>query len=117
MIEIIDRTDDSLLEISAIGTLTKTDVEEIGDFFENKLKDDAKVNMLLLMDDWDGLTPSGLLEDFKLAKYVKNMNKVAIVADSEFLKADSKVENLFPGVQVKYFSANDRLQAEQWLNA
>ena len=115
MIEIINRTEHSLLEISVKGTLTKSDFEQIGNFFADELTDDAKVNILLLMDDWDGITPSGLVEDFKLVTYVKNIEKAAIVADSEFLNIDAKVENLYPGLQVKYFTTAERLEAENWL--
>lgn len=115
MIEIIDRTEHSILEISIIGTLTKVDFEQIDDFFADELMTDAKLNVLLLMDDWDGIKPSGLVEDMKLAKYVKNVKKAALVSDSEFLNIDAQVENLFPEIQVKYFPSTKRLDAENWL--
>lgn len=115
MIEIINRTEHSLVEVSVIGTLTKEDFEQLGSFFEDTLTKDSYRNVLLLLDKWDGITPAGIVEDFTLLQYVKNISKAAIIADSELLYVDAEVENLYPGLQVKYFTNAERQEAESWL--
>lgn len=67
------------------------------------------------MNEWDGFTPAGILEEIELRKFLKNVKKAAFVANSEFLKIDSKVVNLYPGIEINYFMVNERPTAEQWL--
>lgn len=114
MIEIANIENSPIVEFRVNGKLTKADVQAIDDFFETKVSDDKSVNMLLLMENWEGLTFKGLLEDFKLIKHVDKMNKIAIVGDSKFLKEDAKLEDLYPGISIVYFET-DKETAKKWL--
>ncbi|WP_240377125.1 STAS/SEC14 domain-containing protein [Bacillus piscicola] len=115
MIEIASIQNSPVIEVDVSDKLTKDDIQEMDDFFENRVSENETVNILLLMGDWEGLTLKGLLEDFKMVKHMKKMDKAAVVADSNFLKADSKIENLYPGLRVAYFETDEKEAAKKWL--
>ncbi|MUV36846.1 hypothetical protein JNUCC1_00650 [Lentibacillus sp. JNUCC-1] len=115
MVEIANIENSPVVEMKVSDKLTQDDIKEVDNFLENKVGEQESVNILLLMGNWEGMTIKGLLEDFKMVKHMKKMNKAAIVADSTFLKADSKLEDLFPGIRIKYFETDEKDAAKQWL--
>ncbi|UOQ87237.1 STAS/SEC14 domain-containing protein [Gracilibacillus salinarum] len=115
MIEIANIENSSIVEISASGKLTKEDIQQVDDFFDNKVSDLEKVNVLLLLENWEGLTFKALIEDFKMIKHWKSFNKTAFVADSKYLKEDSKLESLFPSTKIEYFNLDQKEMAKMWL--
>ncbi|MUV36847.1 hypothetical protein JNUCC1_00651 [Lentibacillus sp. JNUCC-1] len=115
MIEIANIENSPIVEMTVSDKLTQGDMKEFDDFFENKVSDLERVNLLLLMDHWEGLTMKGLMENIKMAKHVKHINKAAIVADSKFLKTDSKIEDLLPNTRIDYFKTDEKDAAKKWL--
>lgn len=57
----------------------------------------------------------GLMENIKMAKHIKSINKTAIVDDSKFLQTDSKIEDLLAGTRVAYFKTDEKEAAREWL--
>lgn len=115
MIDITNNRAETIVQIKVTDKLIKTDFKQIAYFFECEIGKEEQVNLLLLMDDWEGLTPGGILEEIKLAEFLKDVKKAAFVAESEFLKIDSIIVNLYPGIEIKYFKADERPAAEAWL--
>lgn len=115
MVEITSIENEAITEFEVKGKLTKDDIKQVDNFFDTKVNKEKPINILLKMKDWEGFTLKGLLEDFKMINQIKKMNKVAVVADSNFLKKDAKIEDLYPGVSIVYFETDEIDAAKEWL--
>ncbi|MYL61253.1 STAS/SEC14 domain-containing protein, partial [Virgibacillus halodenitrificans] len=80
-----------------------------------KIFEQEPINLLLIIKNWDGITLEGLLEDMKMIQYVKSIKKIAVVSDEKWVKADAKLENKLPGVQVVYYPPEEIQSANNWL--
>lgn len=115
MISITNIENSSIVEVSVNDKLTEDDMKQFDNFFKNNVSDLEKVNLLLLMDNWEGVTMKGLMENIKMAKHIKSINKAAIVGDSKFLQTDSKIEGMLPGTRVDYFKTDEIEAGKKWL--
>lgn len=115
MIKIANIENSNIVEVSVNDKLTEDDMKQFDEFFENKVSDLEKVNLLLLMDNWEGMTMKGLMENIKMTKHIKSINKAAIVGDSKFLQTSSKLEDLLPNTRVDYFKTDEKEAAQKWL--
>lgn len=115
MIEIANIENSPVVEVTLEDKLTKDDMKQFDDFFEEKVSDLEKVNLMIVTNDWKGMTVQGFLENIKMARHVKSINKVAMVSDSKFLEVDSRLEDLLTGAKVEYFEKTDKDAAKKWL--
>lgn len=115
MIEIANIESSPIVELRVDGKLTKDDIQEIDAFFESKVSEHDPVNILLQLENWDGLTLKGFIEDFKLMTHLKRKNKIAVVADTKLFKADARMEDMLPGINVQHFEPNEMTSAKRWL--
>lgn len=117
MIDIKSINQNPFIEITFNGKMTKEDVEKARGIFEQKITEQEPINLLLHAENLEGVTLNGLWEDTKMAKYLRSVGKVAIISDKEWLKVDAKLENLFPGVEVEYFTTDKQNAALTWLKS
>lgn len=62
MIDITNNHADAIVQIKVTQKLTQMDFNRVGKFFEREIGTEEHVNLLLLMDQWEGLTPDGILQ-------------------------------------------------------
>lgn len=105
----------NIVEAIAHGKVTKTDMEKLTTLYEEKIKKEEPINLLLTFEDVEGMTMEGILKDMQMAIYLKSIEKVAIIGDKTWLKVDAKIENLVPSIQLKQFDLNEKTQAVYWL--
>lgn len=104
----------NIIQVIVRGKITETDMQEITTMYKEKVTKEEPINLLLVMEDMEGITMKGLLKDMELAKYLTSLKKVAIVGDKTWLEVDAKVENLMPGVEIKQFDLNEKEKALDW---
>ena len=116
MVKIINDEDFSVLEIEIGEKLKKEDYDKIRPALEEKVEKYGKVNVLIRMQEFPNFTVGALLEDLKLAiKNYSNMSKVAIVGSDDKLKHTSKLDKVFPGVEMKTYENSRIDEARHWL--
>ncbi|KGP73758.1 STAS/SEC14 domain-containing protein [Pontibacillus yanchengensis] len=99
------------------GKITEEDLKSFEEFYQMHKPDQGKVNFLIVLNDMEGFTFKGLMEDLKLAKHMKEFNKFAIVSDEKWVEASTELEDLLPGVDVEHFSHNEEEKAKEYLAA
>lgn len=105
----------NVIEVTVRGKINETEMEKITTLYKKKVTKEEPINLLLVMEDMEGITLKGILKDMEMANYLKSMKKAAIIGDKTWLKVDAKVENLMPGVKIKHFDLNDKNIALNWL--
>lgn len=105
----------NVIEANVRGEITETDMEKITTLYKEKVTKEEPINLLLVMEDLDGITIKSVLKDMEMAKYLKSLNKVALIGDKTWLKVDAKIENLMPGVIIKQFDLNEKENALNWV--
>ncbi|GAB4074687.1 hypothetical protein GCM10028778_21900 [Barrientosiimonas marina] len=115
MINVTTQTNSPIIEMAINGNVDKSDIEAFEETFKQKMTEQEPVNLLITVENMEGVTLKGLVEDLKMIRYIRSMKKAAVVTDTTWLKADAKLENLFPGVEVNYFTPDHAETAREWL--
>ncbi|WP_077317750.1 STAS/SEC14 domain-containing protein [Virgibacillus proomii] len=106
---------DNVLKVEIQEKVTGEDIHQFKEFFMMKRQQHSKVTILLVMDEMQGVTLNGIKEEFKLGKYVKDINKIAMVSDEKWIKKSLKLESLIPEIEIEHFPIKNKSQAEHWL--
>lgn len=115
MLEVSGLERGSVLEVTTQGTATQEDLQKFKSALNDKKLQEEPVNILFIFKNIEGITPKGLLEDFKVISYLKSIKKSAVVSDDTFMKINAKVENIIPGVEVTQFPLEELDAARKWL--
>ena len=99
------------------GKINKEDILEISCLVEDKLKRCNKLRVYVEVINVEGISFEALMTDLKLAfKHYRKFERKAIVTDKEWIHYVSPVANrLFPGIEVKCFSFEERDKAYEWI--
>jgi SpoIIAA-like len=73
-----------------------------------KRQQHSKVTILLVMDEMQGMTLNGIKEEFKRGKYIKDVNKIAMVSDEKWIKKSLKLESLIPEIEIEHFPIKNK---------
>ncbi|AIF45526.1 STAS/SEC14 domain-containing protein [Virgibacillus sp. SK37] len=117
MLEVNATEHSAMMKIILHGKVTKEDIQRFEGEFKRKILEQEPINLLLIIKDWEGITLDGLMEDMKMVQYVKSIKKMAVVSDEKWVKADAKIENQLPGVQVVYYPPEEIQSGKNWLYA
>lgn len=91
------------------------------DSLKKKMELFHNVNIYMEVPEISGLTPETIWDSLKfgftnLKEFVKNIERVAVVTDKEWLKTYTSIESrLIPGVEERAFSFDDAEKAKQWV--
>ncbi len=108
--------DVAVLRVS--GVLAKSDYAKVMPQLEEQLAVHDKVRVMVVLDDFSGWTPSGLLEELKLdVSHRKDFEKVAVVGDKSLEELGTKITRPFFSGEVHYFDKQERDEAEEWLKS
>lgn len=110
------------LDIEFGGKLNSDDMKAALDELVDKSRNIANGKMLYRIGDFDlptlgaiGVEISRLPELFKL---IGRFEKVAVIADQDWVRAASKIEGaLIPGLEIKAFETGEETDAEAWLTS
>ncbi|WP_160720455.1 STAS/SEC14 domain-containing protein [Isachenkonia alkalipeptolytica] len=116
MVRVINNQGVPVLELEISEKIRKEDYEKIRPALEDKVDKFGEVNILIRMQEFPNFTLGALLEDLKLAvKNYSHMSKVAIVGNDDKLKHTTKLDKVFPGVEMKTFENRELDDAWHWL--
>lgn len=99
------------------GDITERDIEKIHHLLTLKNNVGDQVNLLIDFDEWKGTSFSEFIEEIKLPRFNTYFNKVALIANTNWIKEDTTSDHMLPGVPMKQYEPSEREEAEAWLDA
>jgi hypothetical protein len=118
MFQILSFTKDNIVAIRAKDKVTKDDYEKIDPLLTKTVKDHDKINLYLEIMDIKGVTPKAMWEDFKAYfNYVNRIKKIAVVGEDNWTRALTVTIRPWMKGEVRYFTANESLEAKRWIDS
>ena len=104
----------NLVTMTAENDLTAEDYEKITPELEKLIGKYGKLNLLFDMSGVKNIEPAAAWRDLKFdTQHLNDFERVAIVGDSSWQEAFTKLGNPFTSAEVKYFSST--AEATDWL--
>ncbi len=117
-IALLPTVDDRVISLKMEGYLSTADIDQIVTAIEPKLDTtDGKVRILIEIESWTGMSPIAFLKDFWFSlRHWQQFEREAIVSDLQWLGKTARFfSRLVPGVEVQYFSRDQRDAAIAWV--
>jgi hypothetical protein len=105
-----------VLTVQASGKLEASDYETLAPRVEGLIRDEGKLDMLLVLRDFHGWTAGALWEDIKFdVKHFRDIRKLAVVGESKWEKGMAAFCKPFTTAAVKYFPMEQMGSARTWI--
>lgn len=118
MITITSQPDSNIIEFDFAGSLRVEDEQRVQQAFDDAIAHHGSVRALVRVGDFDvrEFEPKALWMDVKNARYVKNLDKLALLSDAGWMTGlTGAFGKVVPHVQVETFAAGDTDAALAWL--
>lgn len=119
MIEPVVFHSDNVIGVRVEGAVGRADFDAIAKRVEEKLERYPKLRIYIEMPAFVGMTPLAFFEDLKLAmKHWNRFEREAIVTDEKWIQQMTwGAAKLFGGIEIKVFSAAERVAARKWIES
>jgi hypothetical protein len=108
-------THDGYVEVHAAGKLDRSDYETLVPEIEQLIREEGKLRVVFVMEDFHGWTAGGLWEDVKFdVRHFNDVDRLAIVGDQKWHERMASLCRLFTTAEVKYFDRTQIEDARQW---
>src|ERR671921_182809 len=97
MIRRLEETSGNVLGWEVTGKVTEEEVRTISEEFKAAIAEHGKVRVLVRMRRIPRMELTAWVEDFKLTPYAKNVERYAIVSDSNLFEWTTKIAEAFIG--------------------
>jgi len=117
--EILEGYAADVLAISAHGTLTRHDYEEVLiPKIKEKVHQEGKIKLLFVFgDDFSGYSPGAAWDDMKFGfLHMGEMSGLAIVTDNAWLRLGFKTFAPLISCPVALFHTSEQADAQKWIN-
>lgn len=105
-----------VLTVKLSGKLEKDDYTLLEPMVEEMIRQDEKVNLLLVLHDFHGWTAGALWEDIKFdANHFRDIAKLAIVGETKWEKGMATFCKPFTTAKIQYFPDFQLLEARKWI--
>lgn len=120
MVEIIDTGNDSVVGFRVHDTLDATDIHHISSVLDTALARNEEVGLVADLTHFGDITMKGLVADIDESigriPQLHRFTRLAVMGDSDWIEPVAKAQNtLIPGVQVRAFPSDERVQATNWV--
>src|ERR687897_370809 len=103
MIRRLEESSGNVLGWEVTGKVTEEEVRTRSEDFKAAIAEHGKVRVLIQMRRIPRMELAAWVEDFKLTPYAKNVERYAIVSDSNLFEWTSKIAEAFIGGEVRRF--------------
>jgi len=116
MIDIIHTDADNIVGCRIDGKINTADIEKVANYIEEKLKTNRKLRIYVEVKRLKGISLEAFFKDFKFGiKHFNDFEKKAVVTDKEWMKKAAVIaDKLFPNIEVRCFSYEDKEKALEW---
>lgn len=109
-------THDGYVEIHASGKLDRQDYEAMAPEIEQLIREEGKLRVVFVLDDFHGWTAGGLWEDLKFdVQHFNDVDRLAIVGERKWHERMAGICRIFTTADVRYFDHDDLEEARQWV--
>ena len=117
MIQFLDINEENTVAARVVGKIETEDVEKAAKEIDQQLEEDGKVKMYIELDHFEGYELEAFLKDLKFTvRHFDDFERVALVGQEEWLDALGEItDEIFSGVEVRYYPLGERPQALRWL--
>jgi SpoIIAA-like len=115
MIKALDDLPEGVIGFETSGQLEARDYKDVLIPAIEHAAEAGKVRVVVVIDDFGGLSGGALWEDLKLAAgHLRSLNRFALVTDSEWMRHFVTAFGwMIPG-EIKHFPLADRAAAVEW---
>ena len=117
LINRLDENSGNVLAWEITSKVTEEEVRTISEEFKAAIAEHGKVRVLIRMRRIPRMGLAAWVEDFKLTPYAKNVERYAIVSDSNLFEWTSKIAEAFIGGEVRRFEDSRYEEAWRWLRS
>lgn len=117
MYTILPESSGAVVGMRVSETLTHADLDQIAADLKPYLSKDARINVLILMEDFHGWeSVSAMLQDLKIdAQANKHVDRIAMVGEAKWQKWMAWFTKAVARGELKYFDRAQLAQAWEWL--
>lgn len=117
MFQILSFTKENIVALHATKKITAEDYKKIQPLLKKTVADFGSIDLYIEVENIEGIKPMALWEDFKTYfSYVNKINKIAVVGEDNWTKALATSIKPFIKGDVKYFTADQSLDAKKWID-
>jgi hypothetical protein len=117
MIRRLEESSGNVLGWEVAGKVTEEEVRTLSEEFKAAIAEHGKVRVLIRMRRLPRMELAAWVEDFKLTPYAKNVERYAIVSDSNLFEWTSKIAEAFISGKVRRFEDSRYEEAWRWLRS
>ncbi len=107
-----------VVTIKVSGKLTRQDYDVFVPEIERSISECGKIRILFEMEDFHGWDAGALWQDIKFdLKHFSDIERIAFIGDKAWEKGMSVFCRPFTTAEIRYFEADQREQAMEWLES
>ena len=117
MIRRLEESSGNVLGWEVTDKVTEEEVRTLSEEFKAVIAQHGKVRVLIRMRRIPRMRLAAWIEDFKLTPYAKDVERYAIVSDSNIFEWTSKIAEAFVGGEVRRFEDSRYEEAWRWVRS
>jgi hypothetical protein len=117
MIRRLEESSGNVLGWEATRKVTEEEVRTLSEEFKAAIAEHGKVRVLVRMRQIPRMELAAWVEDFKLTPYAKDVERYAIVSDTNLFEWTSKIAEAFVGGEVRRFEDSRYEEAWRWVRS
>ena len=119
MLDTYINEDNKIIELTISGSISREELQRTFKEIEEPIKTWDDYRVLKRVDSFTGIEPMALFDDFKFAfenfAHFKNVKKIAVVTDKDWIQKLSEYSKLLVPAEVKVFENEEIEDARTWL--
>lgn len=119
MIEMLDMQSDKAVGLVISGKIERADIDKVYAQVNDKLSRVDKLSVYVEVDEFKGISLDALVEDVKQGvPKISKVHKKAVVTSAKWLEVFTKIgDKLFPSIEAKHFTPEQKQEAMAWVVA
>ncbi len=107
---------ENILEIHISGKIGRPDYDRFVPQIEQRIAENGKLRLLVVMEDFHGLDAGALWQDLKFEwNHFDDFERIAFVADTSWEKTLATIKGLQNLATIRFFTPDQIEQARQWI--
>jgi hypothetical protein len=119
MIELLPMDREDVVGYRISGRIHRSDLDRVIGEIELLLKHHDKLRIYAEVESLDGITIPALIEDLRFGlQRLRRFEREAIVSDKKWLATLAGIgDKLFPSIEVRHFSWDQKIEALAWVHS
>lgn len=117
-IKLIPHKLDRIIGLDINGRIEAKDIQRVIPSLEKKLRQKERLRIYVEVHNWSGISLGAFIQNLKFSlQHYQDFEKKAIVSDRQWLESLAAISNtLFPSIEVKHFTLDEKDKALEWIN-